>query len=207
MRRFLPLSGVVLVVLIVAAVLLGGSSPPSNTASGAEVADYYDAHQARMFVVSLLFPAAGLFAVTFAAAVGRALGSAEPVWERVLHAGGVVFATALGLVGALTFALADSPTKISEQSLQALNLLQSDLWIFWNAAMGIFMLGAAASWLASPHGRRPLGWVALVLGVALFFPFADFFAFLASGLWIVVASLLLFGGERAPAYRPAARTA
>jgi hypothetical protein len=34
--------------------------------------------------------------------------------------------------------------------------------------------------------------VALVLGIALFIPFADFIALLASGLWIIVTSAMLF---------------
>ena len=30
------------------------------------------------------------------------------------------------------------------------------------------------------------GWIALVAGVALFIPFADFFALIVSGLWIIM---------------------
>lgn len=206
MRKLLPLSGVALVVVIVVAVCLAGSSP-SSTAPGAEVASYYDTHQARMFVVSLLFPAAGLFALVFASTLARVLHTAESVWDRVLVGGSALFATALGLVGAINFGLADSPTKISEPSLQALNLLMNDGWIFWNAALGVLMIGAAGAWLTSARAPRWLGHVACALGIALFIPFADFFAFLASGLWVVAVSLILLGVERAPGYTPAANTA
>lgn len=206
MRKLLPLSGIALVGVIVVAVCLAGSSP-SSTASGAKVASYYDTHQARMFAASLLFPAAGVLAVIFASTLGRALGAGESVWERVLVGGGALFAAALGLVGALNFGLADSPTKISESSLQALNLLMNDGWVFWNAAMGVLMIGAAGAWLTSARRPRWLGHAACVLGIALFIPFADFFALLASGLWIVAVSLILYGAERAPSYRPAAGVA
>jgi hypothetical protein len=42
---------------------------------------------------------------------------------------------------------------------------------------------------------RPLAWIALVLGVAAFIPFADFFALLATLLWIVVAAVVLARSE------------
>jgi hypothetical protein len=206
MRKLLPLSGVALVAVIVAAVLVAGSSP-SSTSPGTEVASYYDTHQARMFAASLLFPLAGLFAVLFAGTLARALAVAESVWDRVLVGGGVLFAAALGLVGALNFGLADNPTKISAPSLQALNLLMNDGWVFWNAALGVFMIGAAGAWLASVRTPRWLGYAACLLGVALFIPFADFVALLASGLWILAVSLVLFRGERPPAYAREPRVA
>jgi hypothetical protein len=202
LRKVLPLSGIALVALIVLGVLLGGSTPAS-TAAGTKVASYYDSHQARMIIVSFVLAAAGVFIVVFASTLGRSLSAADGIWDRVLLGGGIVFAAAAGFVGAVNFALADSPTKVSGSALQALNLLGSDSWVLWNAALGVFMLGAAGAWLASARGRRWVGWVALVLGVALFIPFADFFAFLASGLWIIGISIALFREGLQPAYATA----
>ena len=48
------------------------------------------------------------------------------------------------------------------------------------------MVGAAGA-LVSAAVHRWL-WIALVLGVAAFIPFADFFALLATLVWIVVTS-------------------
>ena len=52
------------------------------------------------------------------------------------------------------------------------------------------MLAAGAS--AIRHGGLPrwLGWIGIVIGIAAFTP-AGFFAFLAGGLWILIASVLL----------------
>ena len=203
LRRLLPLSGIVFVALIVLGVMLGGSTPAS-TATGSKVASYYDSHQARMVIVSFVLATAGFFIVVFASTLGRLLSPAEEhaeqIWDRVLLGGGIVFATAAGLVGAINFALADSPTKISGSALQSLNLLGNDSWVLWNAALGVFMLGAAGVWLTSARGQRWVGWIALVLGVALFIPFADFFALLASGLWIIGTSIALFREGLHPAY-------
>jgi uncharacterized membrane protein len=44
--------------------------------------------------------------------------------------------------------------------------------------------------LSGSGERRWLGWIALVLGVALFIPFADFVALLAMLFWILVTGLV-----------------
>jgi hypothetical protein len=201
LRKLLPCSGIALVVLIAVSVVLGGSTP-SSTAAGAEVASYYDEHQARLFIISFIFGLAALAAVVFAAWLARSLRSDEgtSVWDRVLVGGGVMFASSLGFVGAANFALADSPKKVSAPALQALNLLLNDSWVFWNAALGVFMLGAAGACLTLAAGHRWLGRIAIVLGVALFIPFADFFALLASGLWIIAVTVVLARRGSAPAY-------
>jgi hypothetical protein len=193
-RRLLPLSGIVFVGLVILGVLLGGSTP-GTTAPGREVASYYDSHGARLFIEAFVLTAAGLFAVLFGATLGRFLSPAETassVWQRVALGGSTLVAAAAGLVATITFALADSPTKIQGSALQALNLFANDTWVLLNGALGVLMVGAAGSWLTSARRDRWLGWVALVLGIALFIPFADFIALLVSGLWIIVASVVLF---------------
>jgi hypothetical protein len=208
-RRLLPLSGIVFVVLVILSVLLGGSTPGS-TASGAKVASFYDSHGAREFVEAFVLTASGLFAVLFGATVGRCLSvtdeAAASIWPRVALAGSTLFAAAVGLVATINFALADAPTKVSASALQALNLLENDTWVLFNGALGVFMVGAAGSWLTSARGFRWLGWVALVLGIALFIPFADFIALLASGLWIIVVSVVFFR-QQEPGPYPIASTA
>ena len=205
LRKLAPCSGIALVVLVAVSVVLGGSTP-SSTADGAKVAAYYDSHQARLVVVSFLFGLAAFAAVLFASWLARSLRSDDgmSVSDRVVLGGGVMFAAALGFVGAANFALADSPKKVSGPALQALNLLMNDSWVFWNAALGVFMLGAAGACLASAASYRWLGRIAIVLGIALFIPFADFFALLASGLWIVAVTVVLARRSEAPAYTQAA---
>src|SRR5262249_24150574 len=155
------------------------------------------------FVISFVFTAAAFFVVLFASALGRSLVPTDErgssIWDRVLLGGSVLFAAILCGVGAMNFALADSPTQVTGSALHALNLLMNDSWVFWSARLGSFMLGAAGAWLASARGLRWLGWVALALGIALFIPFADFFAFLASALWIDGVSAMLFLARQEPA--------
>ena len=56
------------------------------------------------------------------------------------------------------------------------------------------MLGAAGLLLTETVLPRWLGWLALVLGVALFIPFADFIALIIALLWIIVVSVMLYLG-------------
>ena len=62
----------------------------------------------------------------------------------------------------------------------------------------IFMLSAATATLRGGVFPRWLGWVGVVIGIAAVTP-AGFFAILASGIWIVIASVLLL---RRPAVLP-----
>ena len=98
--------------------------------------------------------------------------------------------------------VADGADHLSPAGLQVLNLVDGDAWVAWNAGIGVMMLGAAGSLLSRHVASGWLGWSALVLGVLLFVPFADFFALLASALWIVATSLLLFRQAAGAAYAP-----
>ncbi len=55
----------------------------------------------------------------------------------------------------------------------------------------IMLLGGAGAMIPLPGVWRWLGWVAILLAIVLFTPIG-FVAFMASLLWIVVVSVLLF---------------
>jgi hypothetical protein len=80
---------------------------------------------------------------------------------------------------------------MSGSALQTLNALDADTWIAFNGGMGVLMLGAAGALLARKV-HPVLGWIALLDGILLFIPYADFFGLIVSGLWILVTSVLLF---------------
>jgi hypothetical protein len=205
-QKLLPLSGIIAVLLIALAVALGGGSPGPD-ASAAKVMSFYGAHDAREIASALVLAAVVPFLVFFAVALATALWPGEvgarPVWELVLVGGSVLAGGAILFEAAVHFALADSADHLSASALQVLNVVDGDGWVAWNAGIGVMMLGAAGSPLARRVASRWLGWTALPLGVLLFIPFADFFALLASGLWIMVMSVVLFRRVGAPAYAAA----
>jgi hypothetical protein len=79
----------------------------------------------------------------------------------------------------------------------ALNALNSDL--FFPVAVGTvaFNLGLALAVLRHGGLPRPLGWLALVLGIAGVLGPVGFFAFIATGIVVVWASIAMAQGARA----------
>jgi hypothetical protein len=204
------LSGAVAVLVVVLAVVIGGGTPDPD-ASAAKVMSFYAAHEGREVASALVLAAAVPFLVMFAAAIATALWPTEagvrPVWELVLLAGSALAGATILVEADVHFALVDGADHLSASSLQVLNLLDGDAWIAWNAGIGVMMLGAAGSLLSRRVASGWLAWTALVLGVLLFVPFADFFALLASALWIVATSVVLFRRVGGPAYAATPRAA
>jgi hypothetical protein len=194
-NRLLPLSGVVFVVLALVAVLAGGSTPGSNE-PGSEVLSFYDDNAVRQGLLSFVLAACVPFLVFFAFSLSEALASADarrPVWDRVMVTGSGITAALILVTALVHFALSDGgDNRVSPEALQAVNLLDGNTWVGFNAGFGVMMLGAAGLLLPRGGNYRALGWVALVLGIALFIPFADFIALILTLVWIVVVSVMVF---------------
>ncbi len=193
-KRWLPLGGVVFVVLVLVSVVgIGGDTPESN-ASGAEVLSFYDDEQLRQAIAAFIFVAATPFLIFFAASLSAAGGTrARGTWDAVLVGGSVMTSAIIAVLAAVVFAKTDGATNgASPAALQALNLFDGDSWVAFNAGFGVMMLGAAGCLLTRAGSYRWLGWIALVLGIALFIPFADFIALILTLIWILVVSVLLF---------------
>ena len=201
--RLLPLSGAAFVILILANVIVVGSDTPDSETSAAKVASYYQAHDTREIVGAFVFAATVPLILFFGAALALAswptAAGRRPVWQVVLVAGSALTALAFLVAATIHFALADAADTVTASTLQGINVIDGDIWILFNSALGVMMLGAAGSLIPSAKPYRLLGWIALVLGIALFIPFADFFALLLSGIWIIVVSIMLFRG-REPAF-------
>lgn len=194
-RRLLPLSGIVFVVIIALGIIVISDSTPDTDASAADVASYYGSHEIREAVSAFVLAATTPFLIMFAARLATAGWAAgrSRVWPLML-VGGSILTAAIFLVGAAVhFALVDGADNgVSADALQALNLIDGSTWVAFNAGLGVMMLGAAGSLIPLARTYRWLGWVALVLGIALFIIFADFIALLLTGIWIIITSVVLF---------------
>jgi hypothetical protein len=194
LERWLPLSGVVFVVLTIVAIVGIGGDTPDSGASAARVASYYGDHHLRQSIAAFVLAASVPFLVFFGVYLAtrfRVGVAGRSIWQLVLLAG-VAVAAALWVVSAFVhFALADGADQgVSAAVLQGLNVLDSDSWIAYNSGLGVMMLGAAGTLMPASAGYRRLGWVAAVLGILLFIPFADFFGLLLTGIWIIVVSIM-----------------
>jgi hypothetical protein len=204
-NKLLPLAGIVFVALVIVAIPVLSWGSPSSTSDLDEMVAWYRDHNAEQFAAALVLAAAVPFLVLFALGVsGAASEGGRTVWERMLVGGSVVTGAVVLVLATTIFAIADGADHdTAPTALQSLNLILGNGWVALNAGLGVLMLGAAGTFLSRRAGSRLLGWAALVLGIALFIPFADFFALLLSGGWIVTTSVISSRAVRGIDYRVA----
>jgi hypothetical protein len=194
-RKLFPLSGIAFVGLALLTILALSGSTPGTSDSTAEIARFYDENEVRQFITPFAFAATVPFLILFAVGLARAISAradASAPWGQVAVGGAILVGAVILMTAAVHFALLDAATQdqVASEAVIALNFVDGSTWVAFNAGFGVMMLGAAGL-LLSAGVMRPLGWIALVLGIAAFIPVADFFALLATLIWIVVTSVAL----------------
>jgi len=198
-ERLAPLSGVLSVAIIVSVFAIGGSTPEEHD-SAAKVQAFYskhhDKHAALAFILAIAIP----FLLFFVSSLRNDLRSAGGTAQlaNAAFAGGVLAAGGFALLSAVHLALAEAASSANTIGVtQTLNVLDNSDFIPAASGVGLLVLAAGASVVR--HGGLPrwLGWIGVVIGIVAFTP-AGFFAFLAGGLWILIASILLTLARRAP---------
>jgi hypothetical protein len=203
-ERLAPLTGVVFVAIVVAVFAIGGSTPGDHDTAH-EVQTFYgkhhDKHMALAFILMLSIPFLLFFVSILRYELRRAGGTGQ--LANGAFAGGVLAAAGFGILAFVHLALADAGDSVKTiGTTQVLNVLDNTDFIPMVAGVGVLVLGAGLSTVR--HGGLPrwLGWVAVVIGILAFTP-AGFFAFLASGIWIALASILLTQARQSAAPGPA----
>ena len=191
-NRWLPLSGLLFVVLVLVAVVGLAGDTPGSDATAAELASFYDEEEVRQAIGAFVWAASIPFLVFFAVCVARRFPDVQQVWQQVLVGGSVLTGAIVAILSAAHFAMVDGANNDVSAGLQALSLIGANGWVAFNAGFGVMMLGAAGCLIPRLRSYRWLGWIALVLGIALFIPFADFIALILTLVWIIVVSVMLF---------------
>jgi hypothetical protein len=203
-ERLAPLTGIVFIALVFAVFAIGGSTPEEHD-SAAKVQSFYIQHHDKHSVLAILMALATPFLLFFASSLRYDLRRAGGTGQlsNAAFAGGVLAASGFALVATIHLALANAAESATTLgTTQTLNVLDNN--DFLPAAAGVAVLVLAAGAAVVRHGGMPkwLGWVGMVIGIAVFTP-AGFVAFLASGVWILIASVLLtrarLAGRRASA--------
>ena len=195
--KLAPLSGIAFLVLVIAGGLYGGQ-PPSEKGikSAEELAAAYVAQADKLLVAVFLMGVGLVFLVYFGSVLKTALdsGSAETgCLSRVAFAGVIVFvagaATDFTLIVAMVEAAKD---KVDPLAIQALSIYFHNDFIPF--AVGILLLTSASAISILKYGGAPkwLGWLAALIAVVGLIPPIGFFAFPATGVWILLASVALF---------------
>jgi hypothetical protein len=194
--RRAPLTGIVAVLLFVLAFIIGGETPDFD-ASPKDILDTYGDDQTAQVITSILLLYGSVLLVFFASTLRTRLRASEALSTLVL-VGGSLMALGITVFGGLNFTLTDLTNsdhidRIDPGTLQAVNSLNSDFFFPLVLGTSIFLISAALAIFGTGVFPRWLGWVALVLGIAALTP-VGFFAFMLSGLWIIIAAVLLMRG-------------
>jgi hypothetical protein len=202
-----PLTGILFVVLVIVAFAVGGETPDVDDPAHKIVSFYVDNDSEQQFASAIL--ALGCVALLFfLGSLRRALRAAagdEGGLSTVTLLGGLMIAAGASIFAGIGFTLGDFADELPASAIQALNALNSDMFFTVAVGTAVFNLGLALAVLR--HGGLPrlLGWLALVVGIAGLTP-AGFFAFLATSIVIVWASIALTMQARAPESPSAATT-
>jgi hypothetical protein len=188
-----PASGVAFVALLAASFLLG--TTPDSSAGGAKVIAYYTTHRGTQIAGAVLLDlgvVVGLFFFGYLRDVLSRTGFGSRL-APVAFGGAVLFAGGGAIVAGTTVALTDVPSKLSPAAAQALNVLNNDVaGVFIGAGLAVLWLATAITILQAKVLPAWTGWLSAVIGVVAAAGPLAFFAFLASGVWILVLSVLLY---------------
>ena len=187
-----PLTGILFVVLFIIAVLVGGETPDTDDPAR-EIVDFYIDNDDSQVVASGLLALGCVALVFFLGSLRRALRAAagdEGGLSTIALLGGVVIAVGASIFAGIGFTLGDAADELPPSAILTLNALNSDM--FFTVAVGTAVFNLALALAVLRHGGlpRPLGWLALVLGIAGLTPLG-FFAFVATAIVIVWASVAL----------------
>ncbi|HYJ67627.1 MAG TPA: hypothetical protein VEX15_08170 [Nocardioidaceae bacterium] len=195
------MTGIAFVVLSVAGFLVVGE-PKDASHSPEEIVDWYTSNtnsiQAGAFIVAF----AAVMLVFFAGYLRKILHAAEGengALSLISFAGAVVIAVGAALDTTILLATAERVDDISPESVQTLQALGDNDYIPIAAGTLIFVWATGVSILRHGALNRWFGWALIVLGVLALTPLG-LIAFLGTGLWILVLSvmLLLRGDPTAP---------
>jgi hypothetical protein len=187
-----PLTGILFVLLVIAAFIVGGETPDVGDSPQSIVSFYLDNDGEQMFGGALLALGSVAF-VFFLGTLRRTLRAAtgdEGGLSTVTLLGGLMIVVGASIFAGIGFTLGDAADDLPPSAILTLNALNSDLFFPIAVGTAVFNLGLALSILRHGGLPRALGWVALVVGIAGVTP-AGFFAFLATGIVIVWASVVL----------------
>ena len=191
-KQISPLTGILFVVLVIVAFAVSGETPDVNDSPQSVVSFYVDNDAEQQLSASLLALGCVAF-LFFLSALRRALrvvAGDEGELSTVALLGGLMIVVGASLFAGIGFTLGDAADDLPVEAVLTLNALNSDLFFPIAVGTAVFNLGLALAVLRHGGLPRPLGWLALVIGVVGLTP-GGFFAFLATGIVVVWASVVL----------------
>jgi hypothetical protein len=183
-----PLTGILFVVLVIVAFVVGGETPSTDDSPQTIVSFYLD-NDSEQSIASALLALACVPFLFFLGALRQALRAAGAL-STVALLGGLMIVVGASIFAGIGFTLGDAADQLPPSAVLTLNALNSDLFFTVAVGTAAFNLGLALAVLRHGGLPRPLGWLALVVGIVGLTP-GGFFAFLATGIVVVWTSVAL----------------
>jgi hypothetical protein len=208
LARFAPLSGVAFVVFALAGAIVESSGEPSDFPGDVrEIVSYYTDHSSSILVGAYLGLLGVVFLIWFVGVLRARLRVAEGVdgsASAIAFGGGVAAAAmALGVHATNAGAAfrADEDNRIAPGQATALFDLQSGFFIAFAFALAVLIAATAVVALRTGALPRWIGYLSAVFAIGLIEPFANWLFVIASPLWFLPVSILLYlrPAERTPA--------
>jgi hypothetical protein len=197
-RLTAPVTGLLFVALMLVGVAESGNSPDSN-ASGAHVIAFYEAHQHSQKVADILFVFAAAFVVFFAGSLHNYLRRTPNVASAsaLILVGAALLAVGLTVLSGADYALADVPGQLSTSAAQALNVIGND--VFYTLPVGGCVFGIASAVAILRGGALPkwLGWVAVIIGIAMATP-AFWISAIVLFVWVLIVAGVIYARSGTP---------
>jgi hypothetical protein len=193
LERLAPLTGVLAVALIVAASIVMGGDTPGADASQAKITAFWQAHDDKAMLSSVLLGLGAIPLLWFAGSLRAALRVGEGAPGRlaaVAFGGLVVVAVALTIWANLQFLLGDQVDHLSPDALQAVNAISDEFFFPLIVGFAIFLLATGVAGIRHRALHPALSWTALILGIGTLNP-VGYLALTAAAAWIVVAGVVL----------------
>ena len=200
--RLAPLTGIVFVVLLILAFVVVEGETPDIDDSAQKITSFYHDDQGKHIAAVILVALSTIFLTVFAVSLREflRLPGESDFWPTVALVGGAVAVAGFLVAAGIHFALIDGGDKnISPDAMVALNAIDADDFFGFATPLGIMLLGAGGATLrAGAALPKWMGWAAIVLFVVFFTP-AGFAAFGLTGIWIIIASILMYQRSEASA--------
>jgi hypothetical protein len=187
-----PLTGVAFVVVAIIGAIIGGE-PPDADSPVQEIVDHYSDNESSIVVSAFVGAAAAVLLVFFGAYLRSVLSAAEPpggMLSALTLVGTAIVAVGLAIDLTISLALAEAVDDIEPAAVQALQALWDNDFVPFALGTLVFLISTGLCVLR--HGALPrgFGWAALILAVIGFTPIG-WVAFLGTGIWIAIVSVML----------------
>ena len=202
LRRLAPLTGIPFAVLL--AVAFATPMTPDTHDTGAQVISEYQAHHGAHLLGDLTGGVAVVFFLFFISSLRSYFKDKEggDGLSMAAFAGGILIAVGGAIFTSLDVALIDARHDISPQAVQALNVLNNDLFFPFEIGLVVFSLSIGLAIIASGALPKWLGWVMVVIGVVALSP-VGFFGFFAVLIWSLIVSIAIYRRTGPTAAAPA----